>query len=310
MIYKTLFGPVPSRRLGVSLGIDLVPYKFCSMDCVYCECGPTTDLLFERSEYVKVDIVKRELEDFFKKGKYPDYCTFSGSGEPTLNSKIGEVVKFLSENYDVNIALLTNSTFMYDERLREELKDLDLILPSLDAVSPEVLKRVNRPHPLVNIDKIIEGLKNFREETDVKMHLEVFILEGVNDFEDELKKLKNAIIYINPHKVQLNTLDRPGSVSDLKPATKKRLFEIINFWNLKNVEIISRFKSRREIPSYSEDVEDLIFNTLKRRPSTIEDLISITGLNVSEINKYLDILEEEGKIKSETGERGVFFKVP
>ncbi len=308
MGYKTLFGPVPSRRLGVSLGIDLVPYKFCSMDCIYCECGPTTDLLFERDEYVNVDVVKEELNDFFKSGKVPDFCTFSGSGEPTLNIKIGEVISFIRKNFDVKIALLTNSTFMYDNKLRKELSELDLILPSLDAISPEIMDKINRPHSAVDSKKIIEGLKSFREETDVEMWLEVFILEGINDSKEELSKLKDAILYINPHRVQLNTIDRPGTISNLEPASKRRLFEIIDFWGLENVEIISRFKSRKEIPSYNEDVESLIHSTLRRRPSTIEDLISITGLNVSEINKYLDVLEEEGKITTENGERGVFFR--
>ncbi len=308
-MFKTLFGPVPSRRLGISLGIDLVPYKFCSMDCIYCECGPTTDLIFKRDEYVKLEIVKDELKKYFDENPLPDYCTFSGSGEPTLNSKIGKVIDFLKKNYPVKIALLTNSTFLWDKKLRNELSGLDLILPSLDAAREVTMNKINRPHDGISPDLIIEGLIKFREETNVEMWLEVFILEGVNDGEEDLLSLKDTILKIKPHKIQLNTLDRPGAVEGLKPASKKRLFEIVSFLGFENVEIISKFRDRREIPSYSGDIENLIYSTIKRRPCTIEDLISITKLNVSEINKYLDVLEKDGKVLTLMGERGVFFKV-
>lgn len=161
MDYKYIFGPVPSRRLGSSLGIDLIPYKTCSLNCVYCECGKTTDLTFERKEYVPTERVIEELDDYLKTEPELDYITFSGSGEPTLHNGIGEIIKFLKENYpQYQLALLTNSTLLNDEKLQDEIKKLDLIVPSLDAVSEDVFQKINRPVEGLSAQKIVQGLIN------------------------------------------------------------------------------------------------------------------------------------------------------
>jgi len=135
-MYKYLFGPVPSRRLGMSLGIDLIPHKICSLNCIYCECGPTTKLTLERKEYVPYDDVVKELDNYFSNNPNPDYITFSGSGEPTLNSRIGDVLEFIKlKKPDIPVAVLTNGTLFYQKQLRAELFNADLVLPSLDAAS-------------------------------------------------------------------------------------------------------------------------------------------------------------------------------
>jgi len=153
-MYKYLFGPVPSRRLGMSLGIDLIPKKVCSLDCVYCEVGKTTKLTNHRLEYIKYDKIVAELKQFMGNAPKIDYITFSGSGEPTLNSKIGEVLAFAKQNYPhVKTAVLTNGTLLSDKKLREELLLADVILPSLDAATPEVFQRINRPFSELSIEK-------------------------------------------------------------------------------------------------------------------------------------------------------------
>lgn len=238
--YKYLFGPVPSRRLGMSLGIDLVPAKVCSLNCVYCEVGRTTKLTVNREEYVPLNGILEELNDFFSKNEDPDYITFSGSGEPTLNNRIEEILQYVKDlKPSVPVAVLTNGTLFSDKNVRQAILEADLVLPSLDAATDEIFVKINRPFPLLNTEKCIEGLTLFREEYRGQIWLEVFILPGYNDAPYELTAIKNAILRIQPNKIQINTLDRPGTVPGLRSATREELMRIIDFWNLPDVEIIA-----------------------------------------------------------------------
>lgn len=208
-MYNHLFGPVPSRRLGISLGIDLVPHKVCSLNCVYCECGRTTKLTTEREEYVPADMILAELSRFLKENPAPEYITFSGAGEPTLNSEIGKIIDEIKSDYPaIPIAVLTNGTLFSNRQVRSELLKADLVLPSLDAASDEVFHQINRPSGNLSVSNCIEGLVNFRNEYSGKIYLEIFILPGYNNSPDELDRLKKAILQIKPDRVQLNTLDR------------------------------------------------------------------------------------------------------
>lgn len=309
-MYKYLFGPVPSRRLGMSLGIDLIPKKVCSLDCVYCEVGKTTKLTTNRLEYVKYEKVIDELKDFMSSNPEIDYITFSGSGEPTLNSRIGDVLNFVKENYpEIKTAVLTNGTLLSDKNLRKELLKADVILPSLDAAGQEAFERINRPAPGLSLQNYIQGIIDLRKEYEGKIWLEILFLKGYNDSEDELKRLKEVIIEINPDRVQLNTLDRPGTVEGLVPLTKDELQHIIDFWGFNNVEIIASQIERTTISSYRSDVESAILETIARRPCTLDDLHRLLGIHVNEINKYLGTLETEGKIATQSLERGVFYEL-
>ena len=309
-MYKYLFGPVPSRRLGMSLGIDLVPRKVCSLDCVYCEVGKTTKLTLERKEYIPFVQVINELTHYFENNPDPDYITFSGSGEPTLNSRIGDVLKFIKEKKPkIPIALLTNGTLFFDPEVRAEINRADVVLPSLDAATNPIFQKINRPVPGFDIEKYLQGLIDFRKGFKGKIWLEIFILPEFNLGQRELKKLEEAIIKINPDSIQLNTLDRPGTVADLRPASREELEGIVQLWNLENVEIISPAAQRKDILSYRSDAEEAIFETISRRPCTIEDLMDILGIHINEINKYLDVLEDEKKIESIRQKRGIFYQV-
>ena len=166
MSYKYLFGPVPSRRLGISLGVDLVSFKVCSYNCVYCEVGKTTKLTIKRDSYINSKELIKELDDFLEKKPKLDYITFSGNGEPVLNSELGEIIDYLKKNYSqYKIALITNGSLFFDENLIREIEKIDLLLPSLDAVSTKVFKEINKPHHSLNIKKIIEGL--IKEYVDI-----------------------------------------------------------------------------------------------------------------------------------------------
>lgn len=309
-MYKYLFGPVPSRRLGMSLGVDLVPRKVCSLDCVYCEVGETTKLTLERKEYILFDKVVAELSHYFKNNPDPDYITFSGSGEPTLNSRIGDVLQFIKQTKPtIPVAVLTNGTLLFDPEVRGELKGADVVLPSLDAATNPVFHKINRPVPGFDIEKYIQGLIDFRREFNGKIWLEIFILPGFNFAETELKKLEQAIVKINPDSIQLNTLDRPGTVADLHSASREELEKIVQLWNFKNIEIIAAATQRKNVQSYRNDAETAILETISRRPCTVEDLMDILGLHINEINKYLDVLEAEKKIETVRQERGIFYQI-
>ena len=309
-MYKYLFGPVPSRRLGMSLGVDLVPKKVCSLDCVYCEVGKTTKLTTEKKEYILFDKIKEELLNYFNNNPDPDYITFSGSGEPTLNSKIGNILEFIKQNRpNIPVAVLTNGTMLFDENVRNAIIDADVILPSLDAATQDVFEKINRPAKGLTIDKYISGIVDFKKIFKGKLWLEIFILPDYNDSESELIELKKAIQKIKPDSIQLNTLDRPGTVFNLKSASKKQLQDIIDFWKLDNVQIISSAPERKNIQSYRTDIETAIVETISRRPCTLDDLIKILGIHVNEINKYLDVLDAENVIESVEQERGLFYQI-
>ena len=309
-MYKYLFGPVPSRRLGMSLGVDLVPHKVCSLNCIYCECGSSTELTIERKEYVPYDIVKNELLHYFDNNPVPDYITFSGSGEPTLNSRIGDIIQFIKRNFPkIPIAVLTNGTLLYQKKVRNEILDANVVLPSLDAASDLIFRKINRPFHNLNIDDYIQGLVDFRNEFKGEIWLEVFIIPRYNDNIQELDLLKKAFGRINPNIIQLNTLDRPGVVSKIKAATQNDLQKIVDYWQLKNVEIVAKSTARKKIESFRKDFETAILETIYRRPCTLNDLEEILGLHVNEINKYLDVLESDGKIQTVRENRGIFYKV-
>lgn len=308
-MYKYLFGPVPSRRLGMSLGVDLVPKKVCSLDCVYCEVGATTKLTQERKGYIPAEKVMAELTDFFANNPDPDYITFSGYGEPTLNLYIGEIIDFIKElRPHIPVALLTNGTLLTSQAVRESITKADVVLPSLDAVSEDVFRKINRPEKEISAADCVEGLVEFRKIFKGKIWLEMFILPGYNDSDNELVKLKDAIQKIQPDSVQINTLDRPGTVDGLRGATRAELQHVLDFLDMQNAIIISAAPDRKRIAAYQSDVESAILETIRRRPCTLDDLSQILGLHVNEINKYLDVLDDEGKISSNRQERGLFYR--
>ncbi len=310
MKYNHLFGPVPSRRLGISLGVDLVPLKTCTLNCIYCECGRTTNLTLERKEYVPFTTVKEELTFYFANNPKPDYITFSGSGEPTLNSRIGDVLRFIeNQSPDISVALLTNGTLFSEKQVREDVKDASVVIPSLDAATEKIFKKINCPSPHLQVGTIIDGLIRFRKEYSGQIWLEVFIVPGMNDTEHELTVLEQAIEKIKPDQVQLNTLDRPGLVSTLRAATRQELERVLDFWQLENVSIIADVSERKDLLAYRTDTESAILGTIARRPCTLKDLSEILGLQINEVNKYLDVLEADGKIKIVKQKRGFFYQL-
>lgn len=307
MSYRYLFGPVPSRRLGRSLGVDLVPHKTCSLNCVYCECGKTTLLTNERAEYIPTAEVLAELNRFLSGEAQLDYVTFSGAGEPTLHIGLGKIVNFIKSKFPhYPLALLTNGSLFYQQSLREEVTEIDLILPSLDAADEEIFQRINRPHQRIDLKQIISGLTELKKIQMGQMWLEIFIIPGINDGADHIEKLKEAIHQIKPDLVQLNALDRPGAEQWVKSASAE-LLERISADLEWCTEIIVRFPDRKESTAYHENIEASILDMIRRRPCTLEDLSNILGLHINEVNKYLEGLIKTDQVHARQMERGLFY---
>ena len=181
--YRTLFGPVLSRRLGVSLGVDLVPHKTCTLDCVYCECCATTHLTMRRKEYVSTDRVKAELRRYLSRNERIDYITFSGSGEPTLNDGIGEIIQFLKSDYpEYKVAVLTNSTLFDRHSVRRQVRNADVVMASLDAGTDERFRQINRPHPQLDLQRIVDGISGFRKNVRRSVASRIFCRQKCQRF--------------------------------------------------------------------------------------------------------------------------------
>lgn len=309
MGYQYLFGPVPSRRLGDSLGIDLVPHKTCSYNCIYCECGKTTDLTTERTEYYPTDAIIREIDDYLSTHPHLDFITFSGSGEPTLHSGMGKIARHIRENFpEYRMALLTNGSLLTDPAVRAEAADVHVVVPSMDAVSETVFKKIDRPCKTITAQDVLSGLVTFRNEFKGEIWLEIFIVPGLNDTDEELSLLRDAIKEMRPDRVQLNALDRPGIYDWITTPTKEEMEHIADVLGFPGIDIVEGLPSRSDIASFSQDVRESILGTIRRRPCTIDDLSRILGLHPNEVRKYIDPLLAEGLITEEREARGIFYR--
>jgi wyosine [tRNA(Phe)-imidazoG37] synthetase (radical SAM superfamily) len=309
MDYQYLFGPVQSRRLGVSLGIDLVDTKLCSLDCVYCECGATADLSLKRAEHIPADAIQAELHDFLSGNPTLDYITFGGSGEPTLNTAIGPLVRYIKSSFPrYKCALLTNGTLLNLPEVRREILPFDTVLPNLDAVSQPVFEKLNRPHQDLDNRTIIEGLIAFRKEFPGTIWLEVFIVPGINDSTEEILRIRETALRIDPNRLQLNTLDRPGTCGWVTPAGLERLQTIARMLAPLPVEIIARSARDTTLWKAKDVSPDSIRSFLARRPSTVEEIATLTGITINETTQILDSLLAGGSITSHTVGGRTFYR--
>jgi len=239
MHYRHLFGPVNSRRLGRSLGVDLVPLKTCNYNCVYCECGKTTHATGERQEFVPTKEIQSELSHFLSSSPALDYITFAGSGEPTLSRGIGRVIRFLKDHFPAyRIAVLTNGSLLADPAVRTDLLPADVVLPTFSTAINETFQAMHRPVPGMDPVAILNGLLRFRQEFHGEIWLEVFIIPGLNTTERELAGLRDAIRAISPDRVQLNTLDRPGTDDWVRPASPDELARIARALGFPETELV------------------------------------------------------------------------
>jgi wyosine [tRNA(Phe)-imidazoG37] synthetase (radical SAM superfamily) len=306
--FRYLYGPVPSRRLGRSLGIDLVPHKICTYDCIYCQIGRTTGKTLLRKEYVPKEEVLEEVNNFLSKGGASiDHFSLSGSGEPTLNSQIGSVIKGMKGMSPIPVAVLTNGSLLYLEEVRDDLRQADIILPSLDAVSKEVFTRINRPHKGISVEKVIEGLVEFRKVYQGQIWLEILFCKGINDGENERHQMKRAVDRIQPDRIHINTVIRPPTERWAAPLNSEEMEEIQAFLGEK-ASIISEF-DRHPLSLPEMNVKEEIFRILERRPLSLIDLSQRMAIPKKELEATVQPMVEEGRIKTRRFGDSVYYEV-
>ena len=244
--FKYLFGPVPSRRLGRSLGVDLTPFKTCNFNCIFCQLGATTNHTAERKSYVPVEQVEEELRHWLAEDGQADQITLAGSGEPTLHAEFGRVIDFVKENSKIPITLLTNGAGMIDPDVRAAAARADTVKISLSAWDEESYQLINRPCSGMTFKSLVEGEIKFREEFSGRLLLEVFLLEGINDNSAAVKKIAEYAAKIRPDQVQLNTSVRPAAEEIVHLVPHEKMLGFTGFFK-PPAEVIANFSSKGQI---------------------------------------------------------------
>jgi len=305
---RHVYGPVPSKRLGRSLGVDLVPYKTCTYDCIYCQLGRTTHKTSERSTYMDMDDILAELEIKLKMGSEPDYISMAGSGEPTLNRDIGNLIESIKRMTNIPVAVLTNGSLLWQPEVRDALMAADVVLPSLDAGDAAMFEYVNHPEARVTFEKMVSGLVDFIREFSGEVWLEVFLLAGVTAIPAEIEKIVSIVRQLCPRRVQLNTVSRPPAQEFADPVCMAQMESISRLFPGK-VEIISDLVfTPVPVLEGSRSILPEILSLLARRPCTIEGVASGLGLTPPEALKHLESLRQQDMATAITMPEGVFYK--
>lgn len=309
-LHPLVYGPVLSRRLGISLGVDVVPYKVCSVNCVYCEVGATTDLSLNRQEFIKPELIIKAIDESLSDHPKLDSITFSGMGEPTLYSGLGVVINYIKTNYpQYQLTLITNSTLLYQDQIRKEINPIDLIIPSLDAVSEDIFRQINRPCHDLTASMVINGLIALKRDFANEIWMEVFIIPGINDTQDEIYRIKQILEIIKPTRIQLNSLDRPGTEAWVKKASPQELRRVKDMLFPLNTEIVAFNEPVKNKPlSYSNE-RDSILRLLNSKEYTLDEMSSILHLHIHSIHKHIRDLVEENLIYSDLINEKLYYKI-
>jgi wyosine [tRNA(Phe)-imidazoG37] synthetase (radical SAM superfamily)/ubiquinone/menaquinone biosynthesis C-methylase UbiE len=303
--FEYVYGPVPSRRLGFSLGVDLVPMKTCTYDCIYCQLGRTPRKTCQRREYAPVADVLGEVREALRSRVRPDYVTLSGSGEPTLHESLGRLIAGIRSITTIPAAIITNGSLLWDPEVQDGLKGADLVVPSLDAGTPDLFEYVNRPHPAISFEQMLEGLIRFRERFKQQLWLEVMLLGGVTSGKKEVGAIASCAKRIRPDRIQVNTVVRPPAETYATSIPSDRLSQLARMFT-PEAEVITRFRQERHGEVVSVDTP-AILALLSRRPCTSEDVATGLGVHVTEALKRLELLISAGTVSTVvTGARNFY----
>jgi len=305
--YKYIYGPVASRRLGLSLGVDIVPFKHCSFNCIYCQVGKTTHLDLTRQALVPIENVLKEITDNTSRNESIDYITFSGSGEPTLHSELGILIQRLRSKTSIPVAVLTNSSLIDRADVQRDLSHASVVAPTLCSTRDDTYMRIHRAHKSIKVSTIIEGLISFRKSYSGAIWLEIMMINGLNDTEEEIRSMKEVISRIQPDKVHLNTVVRPpleSSVSSVSPEMLERARNIIG----DRAEIIVTQQKNPARLAHRNAVSRIL-DIIQRRPSTIEDIAAVSGIEPVELSGQLTRLIEQGKVRKHRHQDNVFYEI-
>ena len=302
---KYIYGPVASRRLGMSLGIDVVPLKTCSFNCIYCQLSLHSANVLERREYVSAEEVLDEFRGFSSGSAFYEWVTFSGSGEPTLNISLGKMIREIKKISSKKVCVITNSSLFNIKEVRQNLLEADLVMPSLDAVSQDIFERINRPFEGITAEKIIEGLINFRMEFLNQIWLEIMFVRGLNDADKEVEKFAKVIKRIKPDKVHLNTVVRPPAEKGVFPVDRFTLIKIADRLG-KNVNVIGNLPKIPEFGGGKISRERLLA-FLESHPATLDEISASFGVSVQEANQLIEELIKIRRIEEKRFENKQYY---
>jgi len=292
---RFVYGPVASRRLGFSLGVDIIPFKTCTLDCVYCQLGSAGRPTVRRRSWFPPEAILAQIKEAIDSGQRIDVITFSGSGEPTLSRDLGFLIRSIKKMTGIPVAVLTNGTLLGRRDVRRDLAAADIVGPSLDAVPAALFRRVNRPHASLDNRKVIDGLVRFRDEFAGEIRLEIMLVKGVNDSPAAIEAIKRAVVRIRPDRIELNTVVRPPAdrrAGALSPAALARIRARLG----PKAEVVASFAERKQAPA-SGDLDRAILVTVGRRPQTAADIAAALGRHRDEVLKALSKLLASGRIR-------------
>ena len=320
-----IFGPVNSRRLGRSLGIDLFAEKICNLNCIYCEVGATRQLTCDRAEYVPTEKILREIDNYFQNAdrvRKIDFVTVTASGEPTLHSGFGRILSHLKKKIGKKIAVLTNGTTLMDTQVRRELSLADVVIPSLDSALEKSFRKIDRPAGCVHLDEVIEGLVVFSHEYKGQLWLEILFAGGINDADADIRALQEVINRMRVDRIQLNTVARPPLESFARPVAEDRFQKIAAVMRKHNPDVAVDMlaggagtgdDTHASPTGQTGDQQDLvaeILQMLKRRPCTAADINTVFPCGGPEkVEQYLSPLLRSGRVRTRVHGDRVYYSL-
>lgn len=299
------YGPVPSRRLGLSLGIDILPFKTCTIDCIYCQLGATSGLTVERKSFFPKDEILAEVQARAQETD-PDYITFSGSGEPTLNLDLGWLIREIKQKTSKRVAVLTNASLLWMPAVMEELMAADLVVPSLDAANKKIWKKLNRPHPKLDFNEMIEGLVDFANRYSGELWVEVLFVRGINDSYEHVGQLLGILSRMRYTRVQLNTVVRPPSEKSALALSYEELKDIAGRFPA-DTEVVLPFR-KSDKPYAAHGAKEVIFAAISRRPMTLADIEQSLGIPHNRSKPVLQALISEGRARLSSHDGELFYE--
>ena len=293
---KYVFGPVPSRRLGQSLGIDTIPLKTCNWNCVYCQLGRSVPLTNERLEYFPAEDILLEVEQALRSHKSGeiDWVTFVGSGEPTLHNRMGELIRRVKVLTPLPVAVITNGALLYLPKVREELSAADAILPTLDAGNARLYRKINRPHPDITFERLVDGLVAFRKEYQGKLWVEVMLVRGLNDTEESLREIVAVMERIQPDEVHINLPTRPPAETWVQPPDEEGLMRALAILG-EIARVVHPAEGSFDLSGF-ENVVDAIVSIITRHPmNEVELRLTLEKWTPGQVDKALQELSASGR---------------
>jgi len=302
--YKHLFGPVPSRRLGRSLGVDLIPFKTCTMNCRFCQLGDSPCALSERKEYVPTADVLAELVRWKEQDGEADHITLAGSGEPTLHTGFGEVLRWIKDNTNISSVLLTNGSLLHLPEVRATAAISDKVKVTLSAWDEASFQRIHRPAQGVTFKRLIEGERAFRQEYSGELSVEVFIIEGMNSDIANIRKIAELVETINPDRIDLNTAVRPPADSGVKAVSPEQLTKLAKVFGPK-ARITASFK----VQAFQslEVTPEALLGLIQRHPATGEQIAQDFNLAIEHVAEVLEALVMAGDLLKEDRDGSFYY---